>query len=47
MHISVFFENIFAIMNKIYIEINMQKYFIIKVYIIQMFLKTFEEIDTV
>ena len=47
MHSSVFFENIFAIMNKIYIEINMQKYFIIKVYIIQMFLKTFEEIDTV
>ena len=36
-HSLVFFENIFAIMKKIYIEIPKQKYFIIKVDIIQMF----------
>ena len=47
MHSLVFFENIFAIMKKIYIEIPWQKYFIIKVDILQMFIKTFQEIDIV
>ena len=34
-------------MKKIYIEITKQKYFIIKVDIIQMFFKTLQETDTV
>ena len=34
-------------MEKIYIEITKEKYFIIKVDIIQIFLKTFQEVDIV
>ena len=44
--IAFLLYNIFAIMKKIYFEIPKQKYFIAKVDLIQMFIKTFQEIDT-
>ena len=41
----VYLDNIFGIMKKIYIEILNQKYFMIKVDVIQIFIKTFQETD--
>ena len=43
----VFFDNVIAIMKKIYTEIPKQRYSIVNVDIIQMFIKTFPGIDIV